>query len=445
MRRLFSILGVLLLIAAIAIFVLNTMGIISLNEFGPPTAGTQEQAEPENVPAEIAAPIIANDLIVVDARVVPVQKANLSMSTGGIVDELLVQEGDVVAANDVIIRLDASRQKVAVSRTQAEVDRAQANLDEATAGPRAQEVASAEANLAAAQARLERVVAGSQSGDVKEIEAQVDSAKASLAKVFEGPSEDQLISARADLANAEAAVRRAQNAYNEVKWRNDVGALPQASELEQATNNLEAARARLADLQTGATAADINSAQSGIEQAEARLESFLAVLPADVAAAEADVSNFQAQLELLTAGTRDETVAAREADLASATASLQDALVSLSEMELRAPFDGTIASVDVALGEQLGSGTVVVQLADLENWQIETEDLTELQIVRIQEGSKATIEFDALPDVELPGTVDRIRLVGEDNRGDIVYKVIVVPDTMDERLLWNMTAVVTFE
>lgn len=445
MRRLLGILGVLLLIAAIAIFVLNTMGIISLNEFGPPTAGTQEQAEPEALEAEIEAPIIANDLIVVDARVVPVQKASLSMSTGGIVDELLVQEGDVIAANDMIIRLDSSRQKVEISRAEAEVARAQANLDEALAGPRSQEIASAEANIAAAQARLERVVAGSQAGDVKEFEAQVDAAKASLAKVYEGPGEDQLIAARADLANAEAAVRRAQNAYNEVKWRNDIGALPQASDLEQATNNLEAARARLADLQTGATAADINSAQSGIEQAEARLQSFLAVLPSDVAAAEAEVSNFQAQLELLTAGARDETVAAREADLASATASLQDALVSLADTELRAPFDGTIASVDVALGEQLGSGTVVVQLADLENWQIETEDLTELQIVRIQEGSKATIEFDALPDVELPGTVDRIRLVGEDNRGDIVYKVIVVPDTMDERLLWNMTAVVTFE
>lgn len=443
MRRLFGILGILLLIAAVAIFALNATGVISLGQLGETqTAATSEQDSSE---VQIAAPIIANDLIVVDARVVPVQKASLSMAVGGIVEQVLVAEGDVVSEGDLLVQLDAARQKVAVTRAEADVARAQANLDEALAGPRSQEVASAEANMAAAQARLDSLLAGSQSGNVQEIEAQVSAAEASLAKVFEGPSEEQLISARAEVANAEAAVRRAQSAYNDVKWRNDLGSLPQASELEQATNNLEAAQARLADLQSGATAADINSARSGVEQAQARLDSYLAVLPADIAAAEADVSNFQAQLELLTAGPREETINALEADLASATASLQDALVALADTELRAPFAGTIASVETSLGEQIGAGTAIVQIADLENWQIETEDLTELQIVRVREGDKATIEFDALPEVEVSGTVDRIRLVGEDNRGDIVYKVIVIPDTLDERLLWNMTAVVTFE
>lgn len=443
MRRLFGILGILLLIAAVAIFALNATGVISLGQLGETqTAATSEQDSSE---VQIAAPIIANDLIVVDARVVPVQKASLSMAVGGIVEQVLVAEGDVVNEGELLVQLDASRQKVAVTRAEADVARAQANLDEALAGPRSQEIASAEANMAAAQARLDSLLAGSQSGNVQEIEAQVSAAEASLAKVFEGPSEEQLISARAEVANAEAAVRRAQSAYNDVKWRNDLGSLPQASELEQATNNLEAAQARLADLQSGATAADINSARSGVEQAQARLDSYLAVLPADIAAAEADVSNFQAQLELLTAGAREETIKALEADLASATASLQDALVALADSELRAPFDGTIASVETSLGEQIGAGTAIVQIADLENWQIETEDLTELQIVRVQEGDKATVEFDALPEVEVTGTVDRIRLVGEDNRGDIVYKVIVIPDTLDERLLWNMTAVVTFE
>ena len=38
----------------------------------------------------------------------------------------------------------------------------------------------------------------------------------------------------------------------------------------------------------------------------------------------------------------------------------------------------------------------------------------------------------------------RIRPIGEDNRGDTVYKVVVAPDSNDPRLLWNMTAVVTF-
>lgn len=441
MKRILSIIGVLILIAAVTIYVLNAMGYISFDQVSAlPTAGEAAAELPQ-----VDGPVLATNLIVVDARVVPVQKALLSMPAGGIVDEVLVQEGDVVEEGQVLLALDSARQKVAVNRAQAEVNRARAQLDELLAGPRPEEVDSAQANLEAAQARLEKVVKGSEAGDIREIEAQVDSARANLAKVLEGTSEEQLISARAELANAEAVVRQAQNAYNEVKWRSDIGALPQAADLEQATNNLEAARARLADLERGATRADISSAQAGIEQAEARLQSFLAVLPSDVSAAEAEVRNFEAQLNLLTAGARAESIAAAEADLAAATASLQDALVALAETELRAPFRGTIASVDVSVGEQLAAGSGIIQLADLESWQIETEDLTELQIVNVQEGSQATIAFDALPDVEITGTVDRIRLVGEDNRGDIVYKVIVTPNQMDLRLLWNMTAVVTFE
>ncbi|MEM7128002.1 MAG: HlyD family efflux transporter periplasmic adaptor subunit [Chloroflexota bacterium] len=441
MRRIFSILGILILIGVVAVFVLNTMGYISLDQ----VSASQPAAEEATELPQVEQPVIANNLIVVDARVVPVQRAALSMAAGGIVDGVLVQEGDVVEEGQVLIRLDSARQKVAVSRAQADVNRVQAQLDELLAGPRAEEVASAQANLEASKARLNKVLKGSEAGDVREVEAQVDSARASLAKVFEGASEEQLISARAEMANAEAALRRAQSAYNEVKWRNDIAALPQAADLEQATNNVEAARARLADLQSGATAADISSARAGVVQAEARLESYLAVLPSDIAAAEADVRNFEAQLNLLTAGAREEAIAAAEANLAVSTASLQDALVSLSETELRAPFAGTVASVDVSLGEQLAGGAGVIQLADLQNWQIETEDLTELQIVNVQPGSVARITFDALPDVEIAGTVNRIRLVGEDNRGDIVYTVIVAPDNLDDRLLWNMTAVVTFE
>jgi hypothetical protein len=42
------------------------------------------------------------------------------------------------------------------------------------------------------------------------------------------------------------------------------------------------------------------------------------------------------------------------------------------------------------------------------------------------------------------GVVSRIRPIGEDNRGDTVYKVVVKPTRNDDRLLWNMTAVVEF-
>jgi hypothetical protein len=45
----------------------------------------------------------------------------------------------------------------------------------------------------------------------------------------------------------------------------------------------------------------------------------------------------------------------------------------------------------------------------------------------------------------MTGTVKRVRPIGEDNRGDIVYTVVIDPAQQDERFLWNMTTVVTLQ
>jgi HlyD family secretion protein len=51
--------------------------------------------------------------------------------------------------------------------------------------------------------------------------------------------------------------------------------------------------------------------------------------------------------------------------------------------------------------------------------------------------------FDAIPGLKLPGTVSRIRALGENRQGDITYIVTVKPARHDDRLRWNMTASVT--
>jgi len=440
MRRFFTIVGAILLVAVVVAGIAYALGYLP---FEPPGTG-QEDTASEEFP-ELDEPIRANQTIIVDARVIPVQKANLSIPTSGIVADVLVQEGEQVTNGQVLVRLDAARQRVDVQRAQAELDRVQAQLDELLAGARPEEIESAQASLDAAMARLRRVVAGADAGDLEAAEAQIAVSQSNLQKVLEGAGDQEVIGARAELQNAEAEVRRAQRAYNEVKWRTDAGALPQAADLERATNNYEAARARLADLEEGASTADISGAQAQVRQSQAQYDSLEATLPADIAAAEAEVRNLESQLVMMQNGARPEEIAAAEANVAAATAALQNALVALSETELKAPFAGTVAALRLEEGEQITAGTPIVQLADLSTYQIETEDLTELQIVDVQVGEEATITFDAIPDLEITGTVERIRPLGEDNRGDIVYTVVLIPAEQDPRLLWNMTAVVTFE
>jgi HlyD family secretion protein len=395
------------------------------NEVVLPAVQQQDEAQTGAAVAQTA-----TSRRVADARVVPVLRSDLAMAASGLVKQVFVEEGELVEAGTVLVKLDDAQAMVSVAQAQASLLRAQAQLAQLEAGARSQEIAVAEAGLKAAQANYDRLINAGAPGE--------------LAKVLEGPSGGALIAAEADVRQAEAELRNAQSAYNEVKWRSDVGMLPQSLRLEQASVAFEAAQARYDDLNTGATPADIAGASALVRQGQARLTQLQNAAPTDVLAAEANVEQFQAQLDLLLAGAQPESIAIAEADVAAATAALQQALVALGNTELRAPFTGVVATLNVAVGEQVASAAAVVQLADVTAWEIETEDLTEFDAVGVTAGDKVLITFDALPDVVMDGEVVRVRPLGEDNRGDIVYKVVVSPDSQDERLLWNMTAVVEF-
>ncbi len=385
------------------------------------------------------------DAIIVDGRVVPAQRSDLSLPVSGVLAELLVKEGDQVEVGQALLRLKATQQESAVAQAEVQLARAQARLKELQAGARAQEVAAATAVRDAAQARLDRIEKGPLPAEIAAARAGLAEAQASLESVLEGTSDQQLIAAQADLANAEAALRRAQAAYDRVAGDPEIGALPEALQLEQATNAVTAARARLDDLKQGASASDVAAARARVQRAQAQLDLLSAANPADVAEAEAAVRQAQAQLELTEAGVRAETIAVAEADVQAAEVALGQAKSAFEDTILRAPFAGSIASLDISLGEQVAAGSPVLRLADLSRWQIETKDLTEFEVVGLRPGDQVALTFDALPDLKKDGVISRIRPIGENNRGDIVYTLVIDPGQQDERLLWNMTAVVTID
>ena len=209
---------------------------------------------------------------------------------------------------------------------------------------------------------------------------------------------------------------------------------------------VEGARAQLDAIRAEARAADLAAAQAGIDQAQAQLDAIKApARTADIAAAQAEIRRAQAQLDLIVAGARPETISALEADLEAAKAALRQADIALADTVLKAPFAGTVASLNTSAGEQVLPGTPVVWLADLSQWQVETDDLTELSVVDVEVGAPADITFDAIPDLVLPGTVTRIGAISENKLGDVTYTVVIVPDEQDDRLRWGMTAMVRIE
>ncbi len=393
----------------------------------------------------ISAPIRTDSRINVEGVVVPVEQARLSLPSGGVVAEVLVAEGDTVTAGQPLLRVKAEQQAAAVAQAEAALAGAQARLADLKAGARPQEIEAAQAAVAAAQAGYDRLEAGASAGDIAAAEAGLAQARAALAKTTEGPNSNQRIAAQAAVANADAALRIAQAGYDRVKGQADIGARPEALQLEQATNNYNQALAQLRALDDPATAADIAGARAGVQRAQAQLDALKATArPADLAAAQAEIRRADAQLALVQAGTKAELVAAAEAEVAAAQAGVDQAKASLADTELTAPFAGEIARVDVNPGEQATPGVPLIWLADQSAWLIETTDLTELDIAKINIGDTANLEFDALPDLQLDGKVIRIRPLGEDRLGDITYQVVIEPERFEPSLRWNMTTAVRF-
>jgi len=134
------------------------------------------------------------------------------------------------------------------------------------------------------------------------------------------------------------------------------------------------------------------------------------------------------------------TLAQAEAELMTQESKKTEADGLLDKTELRSPMDGTVAFLDVKVGEHALLGTVLVRIADESAWLIRSDDLTELSIARIRVGNQAALTFDGIPGLEIPGTVSMIRPYGEKKRGDITYTVTIAPDHWDERIRWMMTA-----
>jgi HlyD family secretion protein len=331
-----------------------------------------------------------------------------------------------------------------VVQAEAGLASAEARLAGLEAGPRTPEVAAAQASLDAAKARLAGLQEGSRAEELVAAQASLQAAQATLERLYEGPDENTRIAAEADLSNAEAALRQAQAAYDQVSSRSDIMMLPQSLVLEQATNGYEAAKARYDALFAEPDDDMVANARAQVAQAEANVERLEApTTENEVAEAEAVVRQAQAQLELLLAGVREEEIEAARSLVDEAEAALRQSRASLADTELRAPFTGTVAFLAVKEGEQVVAGTPVVELADLREWQVETDDLTELDVVRVQDGDPVMVTFDAIEGLELAGTVSRIKAIGQETLGDITYAVVVRLDEQDPRLRWNMTAVVT--
>lgn len=170
------------------------------------------------------------------------------------------------------------------------------------------------------------------------------------------------------------------------------------------------------------------------------------ILEAKVREAEANLEAAQAQVRFLTRNKTDQVYLDQaNAEVERMQALLDSANASLSaQSTLVAPFDGVIASVDIAPAETVVPGQVVIVLGDFSSFQIETTDLSERDVTRVQIDQPVVVFIEALNE-EFTGSVVDIDRIGSTLGGDVVFTVTIDLDEQPQGLLWGMSADVTIE
>lgn len=163
------------------------------------------------------------------------------------------------------------------------------------------------------------------------------------------------------------------------------------------------------------------------------------ILEANVQEAGANVTAAETQVSYLKrVGTDQDHLKSAQADVDRAQAALDSAKATLAQATLAAPFDGTVASVDISPAETVIPGQVVVTMGDLSEFQIETTDLSERDVPSVKVGQPASVSVQALHQ-QFPGKVSDVARISSTVGGDVVYKVIITLDDQPQGLMWGMT------
>jgi multidrug efflux pump subunit AcrA (membrane-fusion protein) len=420
----------------------------------PQTLGAPEEATAVPEPVSVYAPIVS-----ATGKVVPEQEALLSVSAGGVIEAVLVEEGDAVNAGQVLIQLEGTEQQLAaISAAELELANAQFALD----------TLYEDTDLIAAQALRSAETAEEALEDLNNLELQEALALQAIADAQKAIEDTERIynytvsaADQADIDAQEALVVLAEDALEKAiedfepyadKPETNLTRANLLSKKAAAQQTYDAAVRRLNAMRGTGSEVDIAVAEANYHTAQAQLieaeRDYEKVMdgpdPGEVALLEAQIDKGYRDYETYSAGPDPDDVALAEARISNADVQLAAAKDTLSDLELTAPFDGVISELYVNPNEWVAPGSPVLLIADIEHLQVETTDLNEIDVAQIDEGDTVMVTFDALPDLTLEGTVVSIAPKAEAGSG-VNYPVIIELSEIPAELRWGMTAYVDIE
>ncbi len=323
------------------------------------------------------------------------QSVAIVSELGGRVIQIGAEEGDDIAAGQVLLELDQSSVLAEIDEAQAAVRAAEATRDALAAGAHPAAILAAEATLHQAVVQWEgALLVLASARQLLETPQELD------AKITEAQTSVELAAIQIDLAQAqiEASIvnrdlYRAQGSLEEKGlyqiYDQQVAAAEEA--LRQAQAAHEGAQATLFHLR--AIRANPLALQAQVHQAEGQVE-----------IAQGGVVVAQASLDDLKAGPTAEEMAVAEANVQVSQAALAALEVKRDMLVLRSPIDGMVTSRTVQAGEIAQPGAALMTVADLSEMTL-TIYVPENELRRVYIGQEVDIRVDAFPQTSFSGAV----------------------------------------
>ena len=352
------------------------------------------QATPEPTPIPV---VEADDTIIAEGKLEPIKFTEISLNASGLVSDLPIEEGDKVAPGDVLAVIQSEEAQT---------------LDDARAKA-VQELTAAYQEFRDAQSHLDDFDVPARWAEMTPTDAIADT----LVKL--------------NVAREEFEPYK----YLDEKYLKYGENKPDFSEmtpeeLDAYINYQEWAKYHLEERTTSGVPGDKKKALDEAWQLY-RVAIRWLELESNYQNARVRVANAEADFNAL-----------EDTDFSLDTAGLR---AILANAELRAPHAGVITNLDLKVGEYAAAGSPIATIADTSRWLVKTNDLTEIDVVNIEEGQPVTIKLDAMPGKEFKGNVLSISQEFSENQGDVVYEVTILLTDIDPAMRWGMTAVVTFE
>ena len=346
-----------------------------------------ESATPDRQTATVTRGAITTN-VSLSGSIAAQSTSGLTFAETGTVSRVNVTLGQEVKAGDVLAELDSPAAKDGLRQAELNLQAAQISLSKMLEGATPADKASAQQSVVQATTTLKQ-------------------AEDALKKLHAGPTTSELLAAQQAVATAQSQVKTAEANLDKLE---DAGA--SKTEIAAAKTSIQAAKlgvseaqAKLTDLTNGPDAIDVQSAQSAITAAKAGLESAIA------------------KRDEVLRGAEPNDIALQQNTVAKAQLAYDTAKETMAGATLVAPFDGTVAELNIKVGDAVGAGsdTAPITLHTPNSLKIElTVGDTDYQDLEV--GQKGFATVSSLDNASFPIEIESIGSLPSTNQGVVTYK-----------------------